>query len=346
MINLTGLFRKKTAVKRILFVSTSTKSVDDDDVNDYFASIIPELAIKVQDLPGSPELLIRVPQRGQSASAQQVTFIENAIGDSNPFDCIIISPVDRDRLYNNHLEDWITKVGHNRLVFVDQGFATNEFENFLADDVSRPPFVQADWVQGGRVAGNSMRQKLFEEREVRYPHIILVKGLIGSPQRIEGFKEGMAGDGSSVGCQPSYYECEGKYSKRTARETFEPYLLDCIKEKRCIHGVFATNDEMALAIRDALAKNKEDYVAAFPPTDGRALLPVVIGFDGMRDLTLHIDRIDDFIYDTVYVGLKDQIQHLANIVEKVINGTKKIPAAEKFVVMNCESYRSLKGMGV
>ena len=345
-MDLLSFFRTKTVRKRILFVSTSTTSVDDDDTNDYFASMIAELAIKVQDLPGSPELLIRVPQRGQSASAQQVTFIENAIEDSNPFDCIIISPVDRDKLYNSHLGDWITKVRHNRLVFVDQGFAENEFKNFLDDDVSRPPYVQADWVQGGRIAGNSMRQKLFKERKARYPHIVLVKGLVGSPQRIEGFKKGMVGDGSSVGCQPSYYECEGKYSKRSARETFEPYLLDCIKEKRCIDGVFATNDEMALAIRDALAKNKEDYVAAFPPTDGRALLPVVIGFDGIRDLTLHIDRIDDFIYDTVYVGLKDQIDHLANIVEKVINGAKKISAEEKFVVMKCESYRNIKGMGV
>jgi len=344
-MDLLSLFRTKTARKRILFVSTSTTAVDDDDTNDYFASMIAELAIRVQDLPGEPELLIRVPQRGQSASAQQVAFVENAIGDSNPFDCIIISPVDRDKLYADHLAGWIERAGHNRLVFLDQGFTKDEFKEFLDDDVSRPPCVQADWVQGGRVAGNSMRQKLFEDRKIGYPNIVLVKGLIGSPQRIEGFKEGMKGDGLSAACQPSYYEIEGQYSKRSARESFEPYLLDCIKKKRSIDGVFATNDEMALAIRDALAKNKDDYVAAFQPTDGRALLPVVIGFDGMRDLTLHIDRIDDFIYDTVYVGLRDQIQQLAGIVEKVLNGTK-IPAAQKFVAMKCQSYRSLKGMGV
>jgi hypothetical protein len=339
-------FRKNTAVaKRVLFISTSTTSVDDDDVNDYFASIIPELAIKVQNLPGSPELLIRVPQRGPSASDQQVAFIENAIHNPDPFDCIIVSPVDRDRLYKNHLEGWITNARHNRLVFVDQGFSTKEkeFEHFLDDDLWRPPYVQADWVQGGGIAGLSMRQKLFEDRKVSVPHIVLVSGLVGSPQRIQGFRDTMS-PGPSDPCQPMYHECEGKYSKKTARENFETYLNHCIDDKRPIDGIFSTNDEMALAVRDALAQHKNDYVAAFPPAGGEPRLPIIIGFDGIRDLTLHIDRYDDFIYDTVYVRLKDQIEHLGNIVEKVLGGTKKIPATEKFVDMKCESYRKLKGV--
>src|SRR5207302_709240 len=134
------------------------------------------------------------------------------------------------------------------------------------------------------------------------------------------------------------------YSKKSARESFEPYLINCIKEKRAIDGIFSTNDEMALAIRDALAQHKNEYVAAFPPDSGRGGLPVIIGFDGIRDLTLHIDRFDDFIYDTVHVRLKEQIQHLANIVEKVINGTSL--GVEKFVDMECGTYRNLKGLGV
>src|SRR5713101_3270529 len=117
MTNLMRFFRGKTVVKRVLFVSTSTKSVDDDDTNDYFASIIQELAVKIQNLPEPTDLLIKVPQRGETASDQQVAFIENAVRDSNRFDCIIVSPVDRTRLYDDHLKNWITKLGPNRLIF-------------------------------------------------------------------------------------------------------------------------------------------------------------------------------------------------------------------------------------
>jgi ABC-type sugar transport system substrate-binding protein len=342
MMNIISRFRKNTDAKRILFISTSTTSVDDDDTNDYFAAMISELAIKIQNLPDPYDFVVKVPQRGDTASDQQVNFIENAIRDPNRYECIIVSPVDRDKLYKDHLETWCKK--YDRLIFVDQGFSVGEFEYFLESNAPRPSYVQANWEQGGRVAGNSMRRKLFVERKVKCPHIVLIKGLVGSSQRIKGFMEVMSG-GSNNDCQPMYHECEGNYSKKSAREIFEPYLMNCIDEQRAIDGVFATNDVMALAIRDALAKNKVEYIKAFPSLAGRVPLPVVIGFDGIRDLTLHIDRFDDFIYDTVYVRLKDQIQGLANIVEKTINRTT-MSAGERFINMECVSYRDLKRMGV
>jgi ABC-type sugar transport system substrate-binding protein len=212
------------------------------------------------------------------------------------------------------------------------------------DKVDRPPYVQADWVQGGEVAGHSMR-KLMEVRNVKVPHIVIIEGLVGSPQRVRGFQAAMRQSNVSD-FKPHYPDgLKGRYSMKSARELFEPYLLECISENIVIDGVFATNDEMALGVRDALTKNKDAYMAAFSSRD-KFHLPAVIGFDGIKDLTFHIDNNDDFIYDTVNVRLKDQIERLAHIIEMVTTGIEITEEEKKFVRMPCVSYREMKGLTV
>jgi ABC-type sugar transport system substrate-binding protein len=279
--------------ERILFVSSTTSSVDNEDTFDYFSSIISELAFKIQRMFPQIEFVLKVPQGERTAAAdQQIHFIEDAISADYPYKCIVVSPVDRDRIYDKS-KAWIPKYGNDRLIFIDQGFTLDDYPYFHMDKVDRPPYVQADWVQGGEVAGHSMR-KLMEVRNVKVPHIVIIEGLVGSPQRVKGFQAAMRQSNVSD-FKPHYPDgLKGRYSMKSARELFEPYLLECISENIVIDGVFATNDEMALGVRDALTKNKDAYMAAFSSRD-KFHLPAVIGFDGIKDLTFHIDNNDDFI---------------------------------------------------
>lgn len=338
---ITSIFTKqqKNSTRKILLISSSITSVDNEiDTFDYFAAIASELAIKIQNRYKDVELVLKVPEGGGKTKDQQVRFIDEAINSHSAYECIVISPIDRDDLYPK-MKSWITKYGANKIIFIDQGFTTDDYGNFHADDVARPPYVQADWREGGRVAAKSML-KYFKANNITCPHIVLVKGNIGSPQRISGFKEIMDGE-SSPTFQVSYHECNGNYSKKVARECFEPYLDNCINSNKSIDGIFATNDEMALGVRDALIKHKDNYVKKLNAVNG-GKLPMVIGFDGIKDLTLLIDHKDDFIYDTVNVRLKEQLQCLAIIIDKIIINKGPITKDEKFVSMPCISYRELK----
>lgn len=335
-------FIQTKAPNRILFISSTTSSVDNQDTFDYFSSIISELAFKIQHVFPEYDFVLKVPEGGGVPAAdQQIQFIEKAISADWPFNCIVVSPVDRTRIYERS-KAWIPKYGNDRLIFVDQGFPLDEFPRFHLDSVNRPPYVQADWVQGGGVAGHSMR-KLMEERNVKCPHIVIIEGLVGSPQRIQGFKDAMRQSHVSD-FKPVYPDegLKGHYSMKSAREVFEPYLIDCIAEKRKIDGIFATNDEMALGVRDALTQHKEEYVNMLATLGDNLHLPAIIGFDGIKDLTFHIDNNDDFIYDTVNVRLKDQIERLAYIIEMTISGNEISDEKKKFVQMPCISYRELK----
>jgi hypothetical protein len=339
-----NFFSRKKVLDRILFISSTTSSADNEDMFDYFSSIISELAFKIQRLYPAYDFVLKVPEGGGPAAAdQQIRFVEEAISAAPPFKCIVVSPVDRQRIYAKS-KTWIQQYG-NRLIFIDQGFPLDEFEYFHEDGVPRPPFVQADWVQGGEVAGHSMRM-LMEKRTLKCPYVVIIEGLVGSPQRIQGFQKAMR-QSNVPDFNPSYTDgLKGRYSKKSAREVFEPFLMQCIAQERLIDGIFTTNDEMALGVRDALAKHKDVYKTTFEHLGDKFHFPAIIGFDGIKDLTFHIDNDDEFIYDTVNVQLKEQIKSLAHIIEMTISGQEIKNVNHKFVKMHCVSYRHLRNLPV
>src|ERR1051325_8187924 len=327
---MTFLFRKKPP-ERILFISSTTSSEDNEDTLDYFSSIISGLGFKIQRVYPGYEFVVKVPEGGGEAAAdQQIQFIHTAVHADPQYKCIIVSPVDRKRIYEQS-KAWIPK--YDRLIFVDQGFPLEDYKRFHADGIPRPPYVQANWLQGGEVAGRSMR-KLMEKRNVKCPYIVKIEGLVGAPQRIEGFQKALK-QSDIPGFKPGGPDpLKGRYTKKSALGVFEPFLNECINEKQAIHGVFATNDEMALGVRDALVQNKHRYRQAFAAPGEDFYLPAVIGFDGIKDLTFHIDNNDEFIYDTVNVRLKAQIERLAYIIEMTISGIEITDEDEKFVHMS------------
>jgi len=70
-------------------------------------------------------------------------------------------------------------------------------------------------------------------------------------------------------------------------------------------------------------------------------LPKVVGFDGIKDITLFIDNNDDFIFDTVSVELKKQIEKLITIIDKLVVNKTSLPDDQKHVLHPCVSYRKL-----
>ncbi len=339
-------FSRPLASDRILFVSSATTSADIEGTHNYFASMIAELAFEIQRTVSDYDLVIKVPKGTlNDVLSQQVGFIENAVKNATRYKCIICAPVDRDKIYDN-LKAWIRQCPDNRLLFIDQGFSTDDYEYFHDEDVPRPPYVQADWYQGGKIAGKSMLQ-LMHSRGNFTPHILIVMGLVGSEQRVKGFEKAMLSNATKPDSplRPTFDKnIQGHYSRKSAMDAFEEHLKMYIKDRRAISGVFATNDEMALGVRDVLIKYRQSYLDAVTHDENRApQLPAVIGFDGIRELTFYIDIHDEFIYDTVDVGLKAQVTQLSEIVKRVVLGLP-LSSKQKYLQLICKSYRESKAL--
>jgi len=190
-------------------------------------------------------------------------------------------------------------------------------------------------------------KRALNSRGIANPNVVIMRGLVGSEIRIDGFKAGMASVAEDW--RVAYAEgFHGHYSKQGAFDSFEPYLVERIAAHSPIHGVFATNDEMALGVREALLKHRLEYASTFAPRVGcMTSFPVVVGFDGIRDLTLLIDHDDDLVIDTVDVQLTKQIQELTRIVTAALfDQLKSLPSEGpdgRYVQMECQSYREKAG---
>ena len=341
-----GLCRPKYKNGKILFISPVFLDGINSTSSDYFSYIISSLAQKLGEVKKRLDFVVKFPKKDNDYHTEQTRFINDALEVIDDYQAIIISPYDRDKLIDK-LADLKELIEQDKLFLIDQGIPEKEYKNEdLGNEVHRPPYVQADWKQGGEVAGNSMARYFRDNANVNdvYPNIILVEGKIGSQERIEGFIEGLGSlknEGFKV--NPMWYpnNVEGEYSKEIASLKFKPVLDWYLKEERLIHGIFTCNDEMALGVRDVLEYHKEQIENIRKTKNGDLpILPIIIGFDGIKDVTTLIDKKNEFIYDTVVVNIDKQIEKLVKMIQKiVIRNDKRIIDNERFMSIECESYK-------
>lgn len=325
--------------KNILFVSAPLSAPDSKiETYDYFAGIAAELALRLYKDHKEYDLVLKVPN-ARLAKEQQIEFIDRAIKSPERYQCIIVSPVDRENM-KEEMKGWIKAYSADKIFMVDQGFTPDDcLELHQQSDRGCPPYVQADWKHGGWVAAESMF-KAFNQKSVTAPHIVILKGGVGSPERIDGFLQFME---EKKGSDFTYTKDDlyGDYSRRTAMEVFENHLELLISAGRTVDGVFATNDEMALGAREAFKRYKESYMKMMEKRHHNSL-PVIVGFDGIRDVTRLIDEKDELLYDTVDVQLKLQINTLVDLIERLVIKPKKNDKTKikRDNNLKCRSYRN------
>jgi hypothetical protein len=329
--------------EQILFVSAPISSPDGEiETFDYFAGMAAELAMGLDERYPKVDLVLKVPHAA-TAKADQRKFVSEAVKKPHKYACIIISPVDRrDMLIP--MKSWIDEYSADKIIMVDQGYTLQDYPKFLQFAVGRPPYIQADWKNGGEMAARSMHEAL-EKRSIGCPNIVFLSGNVGSEQRIDGFCEHMEKYQKAGKFVASTTNLIGEYTRKTAMEVFAEHLKSCIKAHHEINGIFATNDEMALGVREAFNKHRATYIETFGG-EGKCILPVLIGFDGIKDVTLLIDNKDssEILYDTVDVKLKEQIKKLVTLIEKVALNRVEVTKDDKYILQPCISYRRLRNI--
>ena len=309
--------------RKLLFLSSSITSTDNTiDSYDYFASIASLLAIRLHKEFKKYDLVIKVPEGGELFIENQRAIIKDIANHIKEYDVIILSPTNRDEIIDSVKQILLKKIC---LINIDQGYSlkSEKYRRFINNELPRPYYVQADWIFGGRIAGESMIKCLSNYKK---PNIVIIEGGIGSEERIKGFKEKLQTSGYS----PAYEYCQGQYCKSRARNAFEALFNEKLKNKK-IHGVFATNDEMALGVREFYIKNEGNL--KYPA-------PKIIGFDGIKDLTILIQNDDEIIFDTVDVQIEEQISKLVRIIDdRVISKKNQLGVEDLYVEHPCISFR-------
>ena len=221
---------KKTDENMKIGVSLSTLN------NPFFVSIREGIEEGAED---DVETVISDAQNDSSTQSNQV---EDLI--TQGVDLIIINPVDSTAIASS-----VEKANEANIpvICVDRGTDSGEIVSFIASNN----------VEGGKLAGEYILEKVGEDAEV-----VQLEGIPGASstrERGEGFKEATDGKINLVASQTANFD-------RAEGLTVMENLLQAHPD---VKAVFCQNDEMALGASEAIKTSGKDIV--------------VVGFDGNED---------------------------------------------------------------
>ena len=327
--------------KKILYVSSPLFiKGKESSSHDYFTYIISELTQKLRKIDKSIDFVLKVPNSENDFHTQQIDFIEDALAKINEYKCIIVAPFNRDKIYKK-FEQWKEHINDDKLFFIDQGFPKEEVDEIKG--VDRPGYAQADWKQGGFCAGESMAFFFkglsdIADEKILHPNILIVEGTVGSKERIVGFKEGIKSlNKNGFQINPNYpgTNIMGLYDKTITIDKFKIVFDAYLKENKVINGVFCCNDEMALGVNEVLQDNTSRFNEL---TSGHLnATPIIIGFDGIKDVISLIEGDNIFMYDTILADADQQINGIVNLITQSSIKNKRLDKFEKFI----KSYRKV-----
>ena len=178
----------------------------------------------------------------QNDSSTQSNQVEDLI--TQGVDLIIINPVDSTAIASS-----VEKANEANIpvICVDRGTDSGEIVSFIASNN----------VEGGKLAGEYILEKVGEDAEV-----VQLEGIPGASstrERGEGFKEATDGKINLVASQTANFD-------RAEGLTVMENLLQAHPD---VKAVFCQNDEMALGASEAIKTSGKDIV--------------VVGFDGNED---------------------------------------------------------------
>lgn len=284
----------------ILFISSEIAASSDESL-EYFSLVATELARELQldnkkNLP--IDFVLKVP-RPQSPEASQISMLRELEDTTDKYLAVILSPYNTESLAPHVLR--LRKANPRLPMFtIDKCFPDNckafkKFPHLL------PAGVMNHWRKGGEIAAQSFYRHC-QRMGFKSPTVILVEGLEGSKERLDGFEaqiKHLTHDAVQIrrlrGCE---------FRRDKAREITNQFLAS--KRPGDIHGFFCANDEMALGVWDSVRKWEEGHKTRSGVR--------IVGYDGIRDLTVLMSQDDHLILSTIDVRLRDQVKQLASLV--------------------------------
>lgn len=250
--------RKK---KPVVFISSALSAdghADTSKVFDFFVIVAARLSIDLRHK--DYEVILKVPRSQENAAVDQNIFLEelyNVEDLRSSYSGIVIAPFDTDAsekllaalLRKNQKE------GNIPIVTIDKKYKSAEDGKLLNfPGISAPSYVICDAEAGGRLAATSLI-KYYVNNQRKHLVILIVTGLEGSQERVEGFNNRIDEHRRSHRqFNPRIVYDNVKWNGGFDRQKTKEKILGNFEEIVAlgVNAMFCCNDEMALGIRDAL----------------------------------------------------------------------------------------------
>ena len=221
---------------------------------------------------------------------KQIRQLENFIVDG--MDCIILTPVS-----STALGPEIAKANRAGIPVFTVDIRNDSKEGAIARHVA------SDNVRGGKLAGLELINVLKGHGKVA---ILSMDGVSSSEDRVQGFKEAVS---LAAGIQIlDVLQTDGR--RITAFSLFDKLL----KDHPDLNAIFATNDQMALGVYDAIHHEKRTNL-------------ILIGFDASKDARQKILAQTEFhasvVKHPIELG-KDMIQSISDYYDGDHSGAAKL----------------------
>jgi len=316
-------FKHRKGKKPVVLICSALSSRNTMTGMDFFAVVAARLS---QNLASNYDLVIKVPFEDYNVASQNY-LIQSVLERASEFSGIILVPIDTDSIKDEIIKFLKQKPDYPLCTF-DLGYSPDD-KDF---DGVPPPFVKVNGKHGGECAAEAL-DYYFKNKRINAPCVYILKGMKSSEERISGFNNKIA---SLFKGAEKIFETRAIPWEREKAEYEVTSILELMKTSKLgyyVNAFFCCNDEMALGTRDALVKfekNNKDYFNKNPRIK-------IVGFDGIRDVTIHLDSKDPWIMNTVVVHLENQLQELAHKIEQMIEQKKPYKEVESYQ-QNCTLY--------
>lgn len=301
---------------KVLYISQPLfKDEKEVDTLDYFCQMLASLVIHIADVDHY-DMVVKIPKSIDGWS-QQINFLTECEKIASEYDFVIISPYDRKRI-SEHIIN-LQQANKNLKIFtIDKGYTDSDFPEFELGKVDPPKYIQANWTHGGTLAAEALHQYIVHSQPENQCNcqILVVHGN-DCHEREDAFVkkiEDFSSADSPFNAQTNKI-CGNFLRDQAYLETLKWIDGNIINiANKPLYGIFSCNDEMALGVRQAIMELEKSIFKDYTPQ--------IIGFDGIKDVTLRIQDNDKYLYGTINIKVDKQVKELVEIIRKTYKGIK------------------------
>lgn len=263
----------KKQKKPVLFISSALspnhplEHPDHSKIFEFFVIMAAKLSIELRKL--GYDIVLKVPSNQKTARDDQARFIKELDESRNAnkyYSAVVIAPFD-----TNLLENDVATLIYNlnphviKIITIDKYFKSHNGNLIGNPGIKAPPFVICDAEAGGRLAAQSLVRYYIDNKlknSLNELIIIIMEGLDGSDERINGFTNEMARiknfPNKCINLVYSIYsdldreKWKGDFDRQKAKNIIKDNFAELNSNN--INAIFCCNDEMALGVRDHLCE--------------------------------------------------------------------------------------------
>jgi len=210
--------------------------------------------------------------------------------------------------------------------------------------IPTPLHVNIDNFEGGKQAAQIMYEQL-TKKNISLPYqIIIIPGKANnshSKKRIDGFESKFKEKAKHVS---THLTGDGNWNRKNCKKMFRTYLdidfLELIKlynlEK--IHGLFACNDEMAIAADKVI----NDVIRENHPCHTKLTDTIIVGFDATDEMMEKIEDSNSRIEGTIDAKIPEQAEKVVDLLTIYLDNQEKRDELMAMKLEDREAFLTIK----